>query len=360
MANLTVGILGAGKMGKVYARWFAAHPHCRVTGIYNRTRARAEELAAGYPDMRVFDNWEALVRDPAIDVIGICTPSHEHLAQVREALTAGKHILCEKPMANDIGQCREIAALSRDARTKMMVGFQMRFHPVVETIDRLLPRIGSLYHLDFIFSLHRPGVTWRHSLTQGGGVLKELASHLFDLMQHWAGDITTVTGNNRIIESGREVEDYSTNLLTFAGGAGGFLFSSYHDRRSQCIQGNLLGTNGQLALQFSSYDPADSRVTLFSESREEIPIAIPAEIDAVYPGHLDSFRREIDHFVDCILRDRQPLVTAIDGCRALEVIDASYESTRLGGQPVRLPLVDFDSARLGDCFVAWGTDATHT
>ena len=77
---------------------------------------------------------------------------------------------------------------------------------------------------------------------------------------------------------------------------------------------------------------------------------IPAEIDAVYPGHLDSFQREIDHFVDCILLDRQPLVTAEDGYRALEIIDASYESTRCGGQPIRLPLAGFDSARLAACF----------
>lgn len=340
-------------MGKVYARWFAAHPHCQVTASYNRTRARAEELAAEYPGMRVFETWEALVNDAGVDIVGICTPSHEHLAQVREALGAGKHILCEKPMAVDVNQCREMVRLSRAAQTKMMVGFQMRYHPVVEAVDRLLPRLGSLYHVDFTFSLYRPGVTWRHRLLQGGGVLKELSSHLFDLMQHWAGDITSITGQNRIIERGREVEDCSTNLLTFAGGACGYLFSSYHDRRSPCIHGNLLGTNGQLAFQFSSYDPADSRVTLYTEQREEMPLPLPAEIDAVYPGHLDSFKREIDHFVECILLDRQPLVTAEDGCRALEVIDASYESSRLGGQPVRQPLVDFDTARLAECFTSF-------
>ena len=83
---------------------------------------------------------------------------------------------------------------------------------------------------------------------------------------------------------------------------------------------------------------------------QPIPVPIPAEIDAVYPGHLDSFQREIEHFVDCILSDRQPLVMAEEGYRALEIIDASYESTRCGGQPIRLPLTGFDSARLAACF----------
>ena len=189
-------------MGKVYARWFAAHPRCRVAAIYNRTPSRAAELAAAYPGARVFERWESLVNDSDIDVVGICTPSHEHLEQVRAALAAGKHVLCEKPMAADVDQCREMVELSRAARSKMMVGFQMRFHPVVTTVDRLLPRIGPIYHVDFNFSLYRPGVTWRHSLLQGGGVLKELSSHLFDLMRHWAGPVATIAGQNRIIETG--------------------------------------------------------------------------------------------------------------------------------------------------------------
>jgi myo-inositol 2-dehydrogenase/D-chiro-inositol 1-dehydrogenase len=350
MPQLNVGILGAGKMGKVYARWFDAHPQCRVAAIYNRTSSRAAELAAAYPGAGTFARWEALVADPHIDVVGVCTPSHEHLEQVRAALAAGKHVLCEKPMANDVNQCREMVALSRAARSTMMVGFQMRFHPVVAAVDRLLPRIGPIYHIDFNFSLYRPGVNWRHHLLQGGGVLKELSSHLFDLMERWAGPIAAVAGQNRIIQPGREVEDYCSNQLEFAGGATGFLFSSYHDRRSSCIHGNLMGWAGQIAFQFSSYDPADSRVTLYTDAAESIPVPIPDEIDAVYPGHLDSFQREIAHFVDCILHDRRPAVTAEDGCRALEIIDASYESTRRGGRPVRLPLEDFDTVHLAACF----------
>ena len=85
MPQLNVGILGAGKMGKVYARWFAAHPRCRLAAIYNRTSSRAAELAAGYSGARVCENWETLVNDPAVHVVGVCTPSHEHLEQVRAA-----------------------------------------------------------------------------------------------------------------------------------------------------------------------------------------------------------------------------------------------------------------------------------
>jgi len=353
---LKVGIIGSGKMGKVYARWFAANPYCEVVAFYNRTRERAEDISRQYRGATVYDTWEALIGDPAIDIIGICTPSHQHLAQIRLGLQARKHILCEKPLANDIYECQTIVKLSQAASSKLMVGFQMRFHPVVTAVDRLLDRIGRIYHAEFVFNLYRPGVTWRHRLTQGGGVLKELSSHLLDLMQHWVGDISAVTGLNKIIDTAREVEDYSVNLLEFRDGAAGFLFSSYLDRRSSSIHGNLLGLTGQLTFQFSPYDPADSRLVLFTDDNDmaEIPITIPSEIDDIYPGHLDSFQREIDHFVHCIVHDERPIVTALEGLRALEVINASYESTRRGGERISLPLTEFSRSHLKDCFPKFG------
>ena len=71
------------------------------------------------------------MNDPDINVVGICTPSHEHLGRSPRRLAAGKHVLCEKPMTADVNECREIVELSRTARSKMIVRFQMRFHPVV-------------------------------------------------------------------------------------------------------------------------------------------------------------------------------------------------------------------------------------
>lgn len=348
--KIRVGIIGAGKMGKVYARWFSENPHCQVTAMYNRTRQRAEELAAEYAGARVYDTWESLVSDPAVDIVGICTPSHEHLEQMRLAVSLGKHVLCEKPMARDAGECREIVEFCRGAKSKIMVGFQMRFHPVVRTVDALLPRIGKIYHMDFVFGMYRPGDNWRNSLAQGGGVLKELSSHLFDLMSHWVGPVSSITGVNKIIDPNREIEDYSVNLLEFANGASGYLFSSYWERRSPAIHGNIMGTEGQVAFQFSSYDPAHSQVALYvGDGKQEIPIEIPGEIDRIYPGHLDSFQKEINHFVECILNDEQPLVSVVEGSAAIEIIDASYESTRIGTK-VGLPLIGFDEGRLTQCF----------
>jgi predicted dehydrogenase len=352
VSRLRVGIIGCGKMGKVYAHWFDKNPHCTVGGLYNRTLSRAEELKKEYTESNVYHRWEDLISDKSIDIIGICTPSHEHLAQFSFAVHNYKHVLCEKPMANDIHQCRKMVDLGREYNGKYMVGFQMRFHPVIEKVNELLSSIGEVFHIDFIFGMYRPEITWRHKLIEGGGVLKELTSHLFDLCYCWVGELKSIQGLNRVIEKKREVEDYSLNIMEFKNGASGFISSNYQDRRSRLIQGNILGRVGQISFQFSSYNVEDSKVMLFNDkykSGRTIDIEIPREVDIVYPGHLDSFKKEIDHFIDCILHEREPLVTLEDGLRALEIIDASYESTRIG-KKIEFPFTDFDVRNLAQCY----------
>jgi len=348
--KLKIGILGCGKMGKVYARWFSANPSCQVVSFYNRTKSRALDLAANYPNAVAKDTWQEIIEDPNIDVVGICTPSHEHIAQFKSAASAGKHILCEKPMARDFVECREMVEAASATNAKVAVGFQMRFHPVIRKVDELLPKIGQLLHIDFVFGMYRPEINWRHELVQGGGVLKELGSHLFDLGRHWAGEVVAVTAHNRILSSPRQVEDYSLNLMEFESGVTGYLWNNYHDRRGRSICGHLMGTEGQIEWEFSSYETEDSRVVLFTNTeRTEIPIEIPSEIDDVYPGHVDSFRREIDTFIDCILNDKKPIAGPIEGMKAMEITNASYESTRLKRR-IELPLKDYEPANLEKSF----------
>jgi len=174
MNELKVGILGCGKMGRVYADCFSRNPHTRVTAFYNRTYSRAEALAAEYEGSQAMRTWQEITEDADLDIIGICTPSHEHLEQMSSAIEAGKHVMCEKPMARNAEECRRMCKVASASSVKVAVGFQMRFHPVIRKVDELLPRIGTLFHIDFVFGMNRPEVTWRHKSLQGGGVLKEL------------------------------------------------------------------------------------------------------------------------------------------------------------------------------------------
>ncbi len=95
MSKLRVGIVGCGKMGKVYAYWFNKNPHCMVNSFYNHTALKAKELSKLYPESHVYSRRENLIADKSIDIIGLCTPSHEHLSQFEMPVKKGKHVLYE-------------------------------------------------------------------------------------------------------------------------------------------------------------------------------------------------------------------------------------------------------------------------
>ena len=329
MKKLKVGILGCGKMGKVYADWFSANPHCEVTALFNRTFETAVDLAKNYKNSTAKRQWTEIVNDPDIDIIGICTPSHQHLEQLEGSVKAGKHVLCEKPMARDYAESVQMHKIAESASVKVAIGFQMRFHPVVQKIDECLDQIGEVLHIDLEFGMYRPEITWRHQRVQGGGVLKELGTHLIDLACHWVGDISSVTAFNKIFSPSRQVEDYSLNLLEFSSGISGYILCNYYDQRNRVISGNIIGNQGQLSWQFSSYDQDDARLIFYEDSlSQEVALSIPKEIDRVYPGHLDSFKKEIDHFVSCILNDKQPRTGTLEGLKSMAIVDASYRSTK--------------------------------
>ncbi len=351
---LRVGILGAGKMGRVYCDAFSRNESCTVSAVYNRTATRGQELAVRH-SARYVEEWESVVRSPAIDLIGVCTPTNMHCAQVEAAAQAGKHVLCEKPMAVNHLECDRMTRACNESGVTLMVGFQMRFHPVIRIVSEHLSEIGDVYHVDFNFGMYRPHVDWRHSLTQGGGALKELGCHLFDLCTVWVAPITRISCENNSIERGRETEDHSIVLMRFANDATGYIYCGYEDRREPKICGTLMGVKGQINFTFSPYKTEDAAIRIIDKTGKvarDVPIPIATETNPVYPGHCDSFQQEIDHFVDCVLNNTKPLVGGAEGCGSMEAVCASYTSQRMG-KKIDLPLVQFDPTRLQDCFPAF-------
>lgn len=347
--KLGVGVVSSGKMGRVYLHWFSQNPNCELTALYNRTYEKARDCIEQY-GVRFYARWEELVTSPEVDIVGLCSPPSLHAAQTVAAARAGRSVLCEKPMASSLQECQEMIAAAKQTGATLMLGFQMRFHTVVRSVDQLIERIGRPFHLEFIFPMYRAGVTWRHRLAEGGGVLNANCSHLFDLARHWFGEISHVAAENSIIARGREVEDHSIAILRFRSGATGFIYGTYNDRREAAIRGTILGTEGQINFILSPYKPeSNSLVLITKDSVERIELPASSAIDPVYPGHLDSFKQEIDHFVTCVLENREPLVTGFDGLKAMEAVFAAYESQRKRTK-ISLPLPRFEMDGFDRCF----------
>jgi len=322
-----VGILGCGKMGRIYAHNFDRNEKTNVVAFYNRSLFKAQELAAEY-GAESFEDWKQLVSDPDIDIIGICTPSSEHHEQLLECIKTKKHVLIEKPFAASLAEAEEMTEAVLSSDVKVLVGFQMRFHPVIEKVSELLKDAGRIYNVDFYFGMYRPEVTWRHKREQGGGVFKELGSHLVDLSCMWLGDFSSVSSVNRTFGAGREVEDFCQALIEFENGACAGISCNYWDRTGRAINGRIMAENFQINFRFSSYSKADSIVTLTDNAgAHDIEIRFPPDedIDEAYPGHLDSFKKEIDYFIEAVFR-RQDITASIKaGLESMVITDAVYK-----------------------------------
>jgi UDP-N-acetyl-2-amino-2-deoxyglucuronate dehydrogenase len=346
-----VGIIGTGKMGQVYLHWFSRHKECHIAALYNRTTEKAIPLTEKYGGF-LYTDWRDLLAASTVELVGICTPADMHCEQTVLACEAGKHVLCEKPMAPGLAECDRMMAAARANGVTLMVGFQMRFHPVVRRIDEMVDSLGRLYHLDFEFPLYRPGFNWRHRRVMLGGVLKDAGIHLLDLACHWLGKIAYVSAETGIAETRREVEDYAAVTLRFNSGAAARIYCSFLDRRPPVIKGHLLGERGQLLFSLSPYRLEDSHLTLLNDGGERaIPLDVPwpEHIDPIYPGYLNSFEQEIAYFLECADACLTPITGGEVGRRTVEIALAAYESQRRSSK-IPLPLESFSTDDLESCF----------
>lgn len=350
---LNVGILGCGKMGKVYARWFDENENTKVSAVYNRTYETAQNLACEYKGCVAVEDWKSIIRDKNIDIIGICTPSSEHCEQVLECIHEKKHVLLEKPVTGNVEEALKIEKALSNSDIKMLIGFQMRFHPVIMKVSELVKKAGRIMSVDFYFGMYRPEVTWRHQLSQGGGVFKELGSHLVDLASMWLGTPQYIKSVNRVFQKDREVEDFCQTLIEYESGGIGSFSCNYWDRDSRAIKGKILAENYQINFSFSSYSPEDSRIVLIDDNGRH-NIALPklsnSEIDSIYPGHLDSFRKEIIFFVEAIQNNLDIGYSIKNGVQSMEITDGAYESQRQN-IAIKYPCSQFNKSLLSECFI---------
>jgi len=215
----------------------------RLVALCGRTRDAVEETARRYGAERAATEWQALVDDPAVDVLINAAPNDLHAAPSVAALRAGKAVLCEKPLGRTAREAAEMARAARDSGRVAMTGFNYRFMPAVLLARRMVEsgELGRLYHFRCRYSddsLLDPRAPWgwRHDRElAGSGVIGDLAAHPLDLALALAGPITAVTAATRTFVAERPrgagrapvtVEDAVVGTLEFQSGAVGTLEAS--------------------------------------------------------------------------------------------------------------------------------------
>ena len=344
-------IIGAGMIAEFHARAIRAMPGAELAAVYARRDEAARDFAARH-DCYAFSDLDALLADPGIDIVTICTPSGAHLEPVEAAARAGKHVICEKPLEVTSERVDRMIEACQAAGVTLAGIFPRRFNAATRLLKKALDdgRFGRIALADAQVKWWRPQAyydsgAWRGTWDlDGGGALMNQSIHTVDLLLHLMGDVASLNAETRLVaHQGIEVEDTAVALLAFSSGALGTIQGSTacwsatgHPAEIQICgeKGSVFMTDDRLRVwEFADESPADARI------RGEFGVdATAAGAGAADPAAID-FMWHQKNFEDVVAAIRSGHAPAIDGRearRAVHLIEAVYRSARNGGRKERL------------------------
>lgn len=323
---IRVGIVGAGFMGKAHAAAWATTP-AEIVGIASLDLGQAEALARQYSS-QAYSDLEKLIT--TVDVVDICTPTDTHHAIALKAAQAGRHIVCEKPLARTYAQGREIIEACQKAGVQLLVAHVVRFFPEYASAKAIVERgdIGRVAVVRLTRCSFQPGKStnsWLLDPARSGGLILDLMIHDFDYARWVAGDVESVFAHSVRSQHAEAPGDYCLAILRHKNGAlsnieGGWAYPPPLFRTAL----EIAGETGLIE------HPADSSVPLSihlnaSQSGNDPDVAVPAS-----PLAEDPYCTEIKHFYEVLTHGSPSVVKAEDGLAALQIALAAMRSATTG------------------------------
>lgn len=318
MTRIRVGIIGAGSIAGVHAPILANDERVELVAVHDVVPGSAEKLARSH-NAKIAPSANDVI--DACDAVFITTPNTKHVSLAIAAAEAGKHVFCEKPLATTVADAELVWETTKHSRGIFQVGHNRRFAPVYATLRQMLQETHQPHSAHIKMNrgeLLKP--VWTGDPTVTGGFLFETTIHMFDMMRFLLGEIDSLIAVGSKHEY-PEVDDFSV-LLKFGSGVHATLASSadaswlfpFERVEIFCHHGTLV-TREMETLAFSSNISGHfTEQSMQQLSREE------------KWGYLQEDRA----FIDAIVNNTPPLVTALDGLISIKLVEAVYESVNTG------------------------------
>jgi predicted dehydrogenase len=274
LPDLGVGLIGTGFMGRAHAlafhnarTTFELPVNLKLVALADADAARAEQCARTWGFDRSHARWEALISDPAVQLVAITTPNHLHFPMAMAALEAGKAVYCEKPLAVSLEQAREMQRAAKAAGVVTRVGYNYQHNPMIGLARQMIESgdLGQIvsfqgeFSEDFMGDPQQPW-SWRCEQAHAGGALADLGSHLLAMARYLLGEVEAVCADSQTVHAQRPathgsqeqrpiaIDDQTYALLRFANGARGTFGSSWlkHGYKNH-LSFEISGTKGTLS-----------------------------------------------------------------------------------------------------------------
>jgi len=319
-----IGLIGAGRIGRVHAASIAGNARAKLVCVVDQIASAAESLAAQYgATTGTLDK----VLGSGIDAVMICSATNTHADLIERAAVAGKAIFCEKPVDLDVARARSCAKQAAQSGVPLLIGFNRRFDPHFARLKSHIDA-GTMGAVEMVQITSRdPGPPPVDYVSVSGGLFRDMTIHDFD-MARWL--------------LGEEPVEVSAAASVLVDG----MFKAYDDVDSAFV--TLRTAKGRLCVISNSRRAAygyDQRIEVHCSKGMVCAGNERDDLVEVWDGgglhgskvknfflerYMAAYRRELDHFLDVIEKGTQPLVSAADGVRALELADAALTSLREG------------------------------
>ena len=330
--KVSLGLIGAGRAGMIHARNFRASvPHAVLTAVADPCRENVQAALEELEIEKGYEDYRELLEDEEIDAVIIVTPTKYHCEIAVAAARAGKHILCEKPMAMTVEECEIMEEAAKKYHVKLQVAFMRRFDSAFTEAKNVVDA-GEIGDVVMVRSNTRgPSIPkpWMYDIKKSNGPLAEVNSHDIDTLRWFTGSefktIYAMGANYRCPDAKQDFPDFYDNVILAAGFENG-------------MQGMIDGAQGVLYGYDARVEILGTRGCIFLGKTRERPITVCRSDMHRYEAFTNSWRflfkdaylEEDMDFVDCILTDREPKVTGYDGKMAVKVVTAGNRSVSTG------------------------------
>jgi predicted dehydrogenase len=333
------GLVGAGEIGRLRAAALGNVPGCRLEAVADADPSRAQ-AAARRGGARSFEDYRRMLGECPLDAVIVSTPPQHHETIALAALEAGKHVLCEKPLAPSVESCRRMLESARRRGLTVATGFNQRYFPAIQFVKQALERgeLGQLRHVK-AYAGH-PGLNefrqpWEHdSQVVGGGTLMDNGIHLIDHVRFLVGEIEEVFGfASSQIWNLNGSEDNGFALLRGENGRVATLHSSWSEWRGYRFSIEAFGDRGMAR---ASYGPMMATAVRLDrpggvarcETKRYPWIAVREKLRGWQSTVRLTFEQELRDFLGLLEGKPGCIADGVAGLRAVEIAHAVYASSK--------------------------------
>ncbi|MFN2440871.1 MAG: Gfo/Idh/MocA family protein, partial [Chitinophagaceae bacterium] len=319
-------------------------PHAEVIAVYTRNESKAKSFAEKHGIAHWYNNLDEIINNSGCDVVDICLPNFLHAQATVKAAQAGKHVIIEKPLAITLEECHLMIDACNKAGVKLMYAEELCFAPKYERVRQMVKEgaFGELYMLRQSEKHSGPHSDWFYDVElAGGGVLMDMGCHgiaWFRWMLNNARATSVYATMKTVLHKERtRGEDNSIIIIEFEPGVTCVLENSWakHGGMDDCVEvygsggvvyADLFQGNASVAYSKNGYGYA------MEKADTTVGWTFPIFEEAFNQG----YPHELQHFINCVQHNKQPLVTGEDGLAVLEIIYAAYASAAQG-KKIKLP-----------------------